>query len=188
MSHWKSFGPAIFAAVCLLGGTAGSVHAQCSNFSGSGACATEWSGRNVINLGGLPGSYESVANGINDAGQVVGWSLVGGLHATEWSGGSGIDLGGLPGFTHSLALGINDSGQVVGYSIVGDVFVWHATEWSGGSVIDLGGLPGSTGSIAYGINDSGHAVGGQPRRRRRYRHRVERRQRDRFGRPARLHA
>jgi hypothetical protein len=34
--------------------------------------ATEWSGGRVIDLGGLPGSFESVAESINDRGQVVG--------------------------------------------------------------------------------------------------------------------
>jgi hypothetical protein len=56
MSHWKAFGLAIFAAVCLLAGTAGSAQAQ---------SATEWSGGSIINLG--PGA----ALGINDSGRVV---------------------------------------------------------------------------------------------------------------------
>jgi hypothetical protein len=47
-SHWKSFGPAILVALGLLGETAGSAQAQCA------ACATEWSGGSVINLGVLP--------------------------------------------------------------------------------------------------------------------------------------
>ena len=39
----------------------------------------------------------SGADGINNVGQVVGWSFVGGdFVATEWSGGSIINLGGLP--------------------------------------------------------------------------------------------
>jgi uncharacterized membrane protein len=73
MSHWKSFGLAIFTAVCLLGESTGLAHAQ---------VATEWSGGKVINL---PGLTISQAYGINDAGQVVGFS--GGIRATEWSGG-----------------------------------------------------------------------------------------------------
>ena len=40
--------------------------------------ATEWSGSSVINLGGPPGTTLSEAIGINDAGQVVGSSVVGG--------------------------------------------------------------------------------------------------------------
>jgi uncharacterized membrane protein len=52
------------AAVCLLGiGANRSAHAQ---------YATEWSGGSVINLGGVSGCFEGVANAINGAGQVVG--------------------------------------------------------------------------------------------------------------------
>jgi uncharacterized membrane protein len=36
--------------------------------------ATEWSNGQVIDLGGLPGFNSSEAFGINDAGQVVGFS------------------------------------------------------------------------------------------------------------------
>lgn len=68
-------------------------------------------------MGGLPGSSLSEAVGINDAGQVVGFSVVDGItYATEWSGGSVINLGGLPGFTLSTATDINNAGQMVGES------------------------------------------------------------------------
>ena len=38
MSHWKSSGLAVFAAVCLLGETTGSAHAQCVS---PGPCADD---------------------------------------------------------------------------------------------------------------------------------------------------
>ena len=156
MSHWKVFGLAIFAAICLLGETTGSAHAQCNSFVTD--CATEWSGSSVINLRALPGSILSDARSINDAGQAVGSSQIGNdLHATEWKGGSVINLGGLSGSTSSTALGINDAGQIVGESTVGGVS--NATEWSGSSIINLGGLPGSTSSNADGINHAGRVVG-----------------------------
>ena len=139
MSHWKSFGLAIFAAVCLLGEATGSAHAQ---------IATEWSDGGVIKLGGLPGSTDSGALAINNVGQVVG---VSGGEAVEWSGGSVIDLG--PGIAESINLG----GQAAGYSP--GLALWTATEWSGGSVIHLQNLPGATESLAYGINDAGQVVG-----------------------------
>jgi probable HAF family extracellular repeat protein len=137
--------------------------------SGPIGLATEWSHGKIINLGGLapPSQVDflqsSVANGINDIGQVVGSSTIGVLNvgftevATEWSDGKVINLGGLPGSADSVAQSINDAGQVVGASTVGGTSI--ATEWSHGSVIDLGGLPGSTFSIAYGINDRGQVVG-----------------------------
>jgi hypothetical protein len=43
---------------------------------------------------------------VNDSGQAVGFSIVGGLFlATEWSGGSVINLVNLPGSTNSVASG-----------------------------------------------------------------------------------
>jgi hypothetical protein len=113
MSHWKSFGFALFAAVCLLGEGIGSAHAECDL---SAACATEWSGGGIINLG------QGTAYSINGASQAAGFSVVGGVEvATEWSSASVINLGGLPGSTQSFAYGINDAGQVVGSSQIGGV-------------------------------------------------------------------
>jgi probable HAF family extracellular repeat protein len=87
MSHWKSFGLTLFAAVYLMGEATGSAHAQNTDF------ATEWAGGRIIDLGGLPGSTTSQAFGINDAGQVVGLSVVDGVdYATEWSHGHIINL------------------------------------------------------------------------------------------------
>jgi probable HAF family extracellular repeat protein len=85
MSHRKSPGLAIFAAACLLGETAGSARAQ---------YAVEWSGGGG-NLGGLPGATYTIADGINDLGQVVGSSAGADFeYAVEWSGGRIINLGG----------------------------------------------------------------------------------------------
>src|SRR5258708_1609142 len=110
MSHWRMFGVAIFAAAGLLGGATGSVRAACS-----GTCAVEWnSGGKITNLGGLPGPGRSEAVGINNAGQVVGDSFVGGTNIpTEWSGGKVIDMGLLPGSSGGSLLSINDAGQAV---------------------------------------------------------------------------
>ncbi|HZZ23670.1 MAG TPA: PEP-CTERM sorting domain-containing protein [Roseiarcus sp.] len=124
--------------------------------------ATERSGGSIIKLEGLPGSTESFANSINNAGKVVGTSVVGGLsYAVEWSGGIITKLGGLPGSTESFATSINNVGQVVGFSdFVGGFEI--ATEWSDGSILNLGSLPlldFRTGSLAFGINDSGQVVG-----------------------------
>jgi probable HAF family extracellular repeat protein len=156
MSHWKSFGLAIFAGACLLGETIGSAHAQCDPYCAD-EFAAEWRGGRVINLGSLPGTTHSYARDINDAGVVVGESEDGGSHATEWRGGRIINLGGSPGSTESSAIGINDAGQVAGVSI--GIGFEDATKWSHGKVTDLGGLPGYMVSAAFGINDAGRAVG-----------------------------
>ena len=88
MSLCKTSGLAIFAVICLLGATTGSARAQCFLFEG--VCATEWSGGRVIDLEGLPGLTSSSASGINNVGQAVGGSAVGGTEvATEWSGSIG---------------------------------------------------------------------------------------------------
>ena len=107
---------------------------------GAGVYATEWSGGDVINLGGLPGSISSFANGINDAGQVVGYSLFpdGAIVATEWSHGSIINLGGLPGTMFSQALSINDAGQAVGFS-EGNGAIPESSTWAM-MLIGLAGL------------------------------------------------
>ena len=75
----------------------------------------------MTDLSTLTGGWgsESEAHGINDSGQIVGWSTTasGGSDACLWQNGQMQDLGPLPGDSGSCALGINDSGQVVGFSI-----------------------------------------------------------------------
>jgi probable HAF family extracellular repeat protein len=112
------------------------------------------------NLGTLPGEVSSVGTGINNAGQVVGYSGNAGTydHAFLWTPGKGMKhLGTLPGCTRSLATGINDAGQVVGWAedAHGHAFLWTAA----GGMKALGTLPGFPSSEAKGINDAGQVVG-----------------------------
>src|SRR6266571_1884821 len=110
---------------------------------------TTWT---IIDLGVLPGGDVvndiSIANGINENGEVAAQSTTPGsfsvdFQASLWSAGSGMqDLG--PG----SALGINNSGQVVGSTNNG-AFVWSAG--SGMEVLGSG--------YALGINKSGQVVG-----------------------------
>ncbi len=102
------------------------------------------------------GGYSSVAMGINNSGQVAGFTLTSDVvHAIIWNGTTPTDLSG---GIYSIGLGINDSGQVVGSSDIlgGD---HHATLWNGTTPTDLGTLGGSN-SQAWDINDSGQVVGG----------------------------
>ena len=77
-------------------------------------------------LGTLPGTFNSVARGINDLGHIVGSShyydyshpATVGDHAFLYSSGALRDLGTLPGKDFSCAFGINNAGQVVGYASV----------------------------------------------------------------------
>jgi probable HAF family extracellular repeat protein len=117
----------------------------------------------VTNLGTLPGYTDSsYAAGINNSGQVVGWSETSGdeaEHAFLYSSGAMKDLGTLGG-PSGHATGINDGGQIVGYSLnsVGD---YHAFIYSGGAMQDVPPLPGSQGTDcwAYAISPNGQIVG-----------------------------
>jgi probable HAF family extracellular repeat protein len=98
---------------------------------------------------------------INDAGQVVGGMLMGGIHvlAFIWSREGPSDywesqLGGV----QCEARGINRSGQVVGWAEDADGFQRAFLKDPGQPMLDLGTLGGNNG-VAFGINGSGQVVG-----------------------------
>ncbi|WP_308911798.1 PEPxxWA-CTERM sorting domain-containing protein [Pseudokordiimonas caeni] len=109
----------------------------------------------------FPGGYDhSYAYGINDAGQVVGYSSsASGQRAFLWEDGVMTDLGVLLGEAgYSRANGINNSGQIVGVS--GSASGQRAFLWEDGVMTDLGDLPGGWDrSEAFAINDAGQIVG-----------------------------
>lgn len=86
-------------------------------------CAVLWEAGGITNLGMLPGGTNAVAWGINNSGQISGWSdatgTVDGLaiedHAFRYETGVMTDLGTLGG-KRSRGLGINAAGDVVGLS------------------------------------------------------------------------
>ena len=113
----------------------------------------------ITDLGTLGGSF-SFANGINDSGQVVGFSSTAGdatVGAFLYSGGVMTNLGSLGG-SASEANGINASGQVVGYSSEAGSATELAFLYSGGVMTNLGTLGGDN-SLPTGINDAGQIVG-----------------------------
>ena len=109
----------------------------------------------IIDLPPLPGGTASQAQGLNTAGDVVGYSVADSrAHAVIGKDGVTEDLGILDSF----ASGVNASDQVVGYFYPGSTP--HALLWSEqDGPIDLGTLPGFDSSIATGINDAGLVVG-----------------------------
>jgi subtilisin-like proprotein convertase family protein len=109
----------------------------------------------VVELPALPGAQSSdsaAALRLNDNGQVVGWSAVGGLpRAVVWDvNGSSPTVTALFN-TRSMAFDINNRGQIVGHNN-NTPFVYN-----NGVSTNLGGVTGS--SYAMSINDSGEIVG-----------------------------
>ncbi len=71
----------------------------------------------VTDLGTLGGNHAE-ANGLNNRGQVVGWSLDadGRNQAFVWQNGRMTGLGFLPGGTSSVAMAINNGGKITGHA------------------------------------------------------------------------
>lgn len=110
-------------------------------------------------LGTLDGTGGSWAQGINDAGHIVGVSRGqdGRDRAFIYRNGVMQDLGSLGGSTTS-AVAINNAGQVAGWGYDAN-FEQRAFLYDDGLMINLGKLAGMTSSYAKGINNSGQVVG-----------------------------
>ncbi len=113
----------------------------------------------MADLGTLQGHADSIAEGVNDSGLVVGWSGDAFIYD-----GTMHDLGTLPGGAYSDATGINTAGEVAGFS--GTKGFEHAFVWvpskpgaTQGKMYDLGVPPGQATTSASAINDSGAIVG-----------------------------
>jgi probable HAF family extracellular repeat protein len=132
----------------------------------------------VQDLGALahqPDNAVSLAEGINEVGQVVGWSLTdvsdscfGGPQQWGflWQHGTMYGLQPLVGDCDAEAIAINNLGQAVGFSIglsARGRVVYRPVLWQNHQTIDLSALiPSSSGwllSLATGINDKGEIVG-----------------------------
>lgn len=102
----------------------------------------------------------SQAYGVNNAGQVTGYSYTtndAAQHAFLYSNGSMSDLGSLGG-SYSQGYGINLAGQVTGYSAVANDTALHAFVYQNGSMTDLGTLGGSN-SKGFALNAVGQSTG-----------------------------
>jgi probable HAF family extracellular repeat protein len=126
-----------------------------------GWSAVSWSAANELTqLGTLPGLPNALANGINQAGTIVGFAFSADFLTSRgfiWRSDTGMqpltDLGG----GASLAQAINADGTAVGWAY-DPAGVLHAVRWSAsGSLTDLN--PAGAISEALGINDAGDVVG-----------------------------
>jgi probable HAF family extracellular repeat protein len=123
--------------------------------------AVVWSGGSVQDLGTLGTGFFSEALGVNNLGQVVGWSytvLGNGLreHAFLYTQADGmVDL--TPDSDTGSAADINDAGQVTGYKTA--PYGSHAFRWEQGVFLDLGVLPFYGYSEGWAINASGRVAG-----------------------------
>jgi len=117
----------------------------------------------VQDLGALPGDSSSVAWGINQRGDVVGWSSgPNGHHAFVFTDVGGmVMLSGLPDKPRTIARRINDAGDIVGTADAGGTDIGHAVRWRDGAIKDLGTLALAAGAYSegWGINSFGDVVG-----------------------------
>ena len=115
----------------------------------------------ITPLDHLGGATESRAMGINNLGQIVGFTVdaAGNSHAATWQSNGNGNL--LPVLSQtnpiSEAYRINNAGQIVGKART-DSNASHAAYWSGGTVTDIGVIGGAT-SFANDINEAGVVAG-----------------------------
>jgi len=97
-----------------------------------------WDHGMLRDLGALVGGNFSLANWINNAGDVVGGATTSdAFHAALWRKGAITDLGTLPGDCFSIAWAINSESQIVGQSVNCDTNTSRSVLWDKGSIIDL---------------------------------------------------
>lgn len=121
-----------------------------------------WTREGLTVLPPLHGDIATLAEAINNRGQVVGHSIqqsfVG--HPVLWEGGRVVALETLPDQATGQAADINDAGVIVGSVVLHDSWTGQqrAVMWRNGRVIDL--FPASVGfSSAVAINNRGQVIG-----------------------------
>jgi probable HAF family extracellular repeat protein len=124
--------------------------------------AVLWRDGAVTVLGVLPGSNESAAAAINDAGVVIGSA-----HTTSedrstafrWVDGTMSALALPPGTTSTHAFDINAAGTIVGMATGPSGTSSQPVVWRGVGIAPLSGTWGSVSGEARGINNRGDVVG-----------------------------
>ncbi|NCA82699.1 MAG: DUF3466 family protein, partial [Opitutae bacterium] len=112
----------------------------------------------VVDLGDLGGT-NSGARGLNDLGQVVGWSKdnLGRTQAFLWQSNNMTGLGFLSTGTFSDAYAINENGEITGYSYASPTN-FRGFLYISNSLVALGTLGGPD-SMGYAINGPGEIAG-----------------------------
>lgn len=137
----------------------------------------------IIDLGKIEGGTNSVAFGINNSGEVVGYGdgpIVTdedgnsgreySSHAIQFKDGAAMDLGALDRAIASFAFAINDNGNIIGYSgetttetndegVETDVSDNFAVLYNAGIVTKVGGLESLSNVRAFDLNNNGYAIG-----------------------------
>ena len=171
--HWETGASAIPASTTALFVAAGrgqdiNSSGQIAGSRGIGATLYTPNGAGYVTTDvGLPGAFLSAATGLNDKGQVVGYSRIAVLGGWEqkcfvWTPtvdnattGTSIEFPGLGG-TFCSPSDINAVGQSTGNSHTA-AGLTHAFVRSGGVTIDL--QPGTDHSVGYAINNAGQVAG-----------------------------
>jgi len=122
-----------------------------------------WESGKMIDIGTFGGICGFV-NGLNNSGQVIGWSdLIGDTiaHPFLWDPNASPhlkDLGTLGG-SKGLATALNDAGEVAGGATTQDDQEFHAFFWRNGVMTDLGTIGADTCSVVDSMNARGEVSG-----------------------------
>lgn len=114
----------------------------------------------IVDLGSFGGG-ESRGFGLNNKGQVVGYSTTatGAPHAFVWDSTHGMQDLGTFGYAEGYAYGINDAGRIVGYGRTNSMDHGAILNDKAGAYWAPDPLPGDTMTAVKAVNDLGLSVG-----------------------------